>query len=1007
MPDTIQNIPSVLISQDRGFAGAEAGKFENLAYIRAINMDFGINEKPTSLNLGLINQNGIYDPTPNLDYTSPYYLKIGDDLTIKCYVKGFKKNTSSSDKTLELELTDGSHILDRVFIGLIGTHTLDEKFLTKPLGEVDNTAIIPLSCPPCFQNNQIGPVNAQGVQILNAIGVDFYNYLLQNSPADIPANPIPINPIFTQRLLREANLNKCFTGNTVDGGYIFLGKEKFTKTSCDLAAVDYSFFELKEACRFFGIDINIFDKSEINGVSYLRKNFTGTLRKVLNDWCALFGCTFYYDFAQELATANERPTVGEIDLNSPARGKTLDQISSTAKLIKAGDDALIESISESKNLEGTFKKSLITSYKRKRTLRSYNKTTYYGTAYKCFTSSDLLLPKFRSYRSEQNFNASCYLAKYNTNIRTLFNTFLAGNDLALGLGGNVYGCLGLQFIAHIDANLRQEIIDDCLDTETYQDIIDRFTVPYQIPDVDMFLALYSPDLAERHLEFEKNWAENVMGKYFYTNLNTFADEKYGGYKVCFTGSDWRYEAKSSLTPEPVDVSNSNKEASTSLQTRGFITERLPFAKYLWGPIPINPWGQSAADPRLKIFERSNAPWSITQEQADDYFTTKTNVNGNTNDGTKDLAEPFLPKFQKISGMIETRLRARFKGTAVDINGFLDLVKEDSTPVLVIAPKPARIGQILKVGDSNTQRITTQPNFKESPFWNSKGSSDQQQIDCSKSLACEIQSSLEEEVCKPSNYCGYQVFPPSAVDPTTAFGKIYAAKEGEPFPEGVANLLGGGLTINFWPPRQKGQNYSIRGSLTIVGPAGTAITPNPLFPATVPLNNLYLANYKEDIKSAYYQDKVEQFLGATAKDFGSVGNVSEVQIELNNLDTDSPIFNSKDPVTGNVLTITNIYVQGVGFLTIEEYHELLRKNVQLLGHSSPKQNVSVDFGSLNYGTLGQYLNVQKGLVSFSAKVDQNGSSATASWTNRPAKPPAQDLFTQEIEPKLLSRNILRS
>jgi hypothetical protein len=43
MPDTIQNIPSVLISQDRGFAGAEAGKFENLAFIRAINMDFGIN----------------------------------------------------------------------------------------------------------------------------------------------------------------------------------------------------------------------------------------------------------------------------------------------------------------------------------------------------------------------------------------------------------------------------------------------------------------------------------------------------------------------------------------------------------------------------------------------------------------------------------------------------------------------------------------------------------------------------------------------------------------------------------------------------------------------------------------------------------------------------------------------------------------------------------------------------------------------------------------------------
>ena len=63
-----------------------------------------------------------------------------------------------------------------------------------------------------------------------------------------------------------------------------------------------------------------------------------------------------------------------------------------------------------------------------------------------------------------------------------------------------------------------------MDTDTYTDIISKLTVPVQVPDVDMFIALYSPDLAKKHLEFEKNWAENVMGKYFYTNLNTFADE---------------------------------------------------------------------------------------------------------------------------------------------------------------------------------------------------------------------------------------------------------------------------------------------------------------------------------------------------------------------------------------------------------------------------------------------------------------------------------------------------
>jgi len=788
-------------------------------------------------------------------------------------------------------------------------------------------------------------------------------------------------------------------GDTVNGGYIFLGKEKFTKTSCDLPAVDYSFEELKEACRNFGggIDIQIKDKSFINNQSFVRRAFQGTLRKVLNDWCALFGVSFYFDFT------NKKPTVKHIDLSNAAKTATMQDIAAAAKLIKAGDNALIESISENKSLDGTYKKNLITSYKRKRTLRSYDKTTYYGTAYKAFRTTDLLTEKFRSFRSEEQFNISCYLAKYNSNIRTLYNTWLAGNELNNFGSSKKYGCLGLEFKAHISPQLRKEIIDECLDTDTYKDIVSKLTVPVQVPDVDMFIALYSPDLAKKHLEFEKNWAENVMGKYFYTNLNTFADEKYGGYQVCYTGADWRYKVESSITPNPEDVSNSNKESGDSGQTLGFVTQRLPFSKYLWGPIPVNPWGANAADPRLKIYERQSCPWSLTQEEADDYFTTK------SENGTKDLAEPFLPRFQKITGMIETRLRARFKGTAVDINNFLDLVKKDSEPVLVIAPKPARIGQMLNVGGASLygvgQGIITVPNYKESPYWNSKGTANQNTPDCSKSLACEIQDSLEQEVCKPENYCSYPSLSPTAADPTTAFGKIYAARDNEPFPEGVANLLGGGLSILFRPPIAVGQAFGPpRFPIHIVGPAGTAIKVNPASPATVPLNNLYLANYKEHVTSDYYQDKVEQFLGDS--ELNTVGNVSEVQLELNNLDTDSPIFNSKD-AQGNIITITNVYIQGEGFLSIEDYHKKLKKNIEVTGSDSNKHTVSVQFGSLDYGSLVIYLNAGKGLTSFSVKVDQGGASASASWTNRPAKAPSPDLFTQQIEPMLLSRNILRS
>ena len=70
----------------------------------------------------------------------------------------------------------------------------------------------------------------------------------------------------------------------------------------------------------------------------------------MNDWCALFGVSFYFDFT------NKKPTVKHIDLSNAAKTATMQDIAAAAKLIKAGDNALIESISENKSLDGTYKK---------------------------------------------------------------------------------------------------------------------------------------------------------------------------------------------------------------------------------------------------------------------------------------------------------------------------------------------------------------------------------------------------------------------------------------------------------------------------------------------------------------------------------------------------------------------------------------------------------------------------------------------------------------------------
>ncbi len=149
MPNStsIQSIPQINLSSSS--ITFEPGKFDN-AFIKSLNIDIGISDDPTSINMGLINEAGVYK-NHSLSYRDPYKLSIGNDLTMWCYLVSEKKSSSSDSKTVELEFVDGSHILDRVFIGGIGVHTLGKRYHTTTIGQ----AKIPVECPPCYTNNII------------------------------------------------------------------------------------------------------------------------------------------------------------------------------------------------------------------------------------------------------------------------------------------------------------------------------------------------------------------------------------------------------------------------------------------------------------------------------------------------------------------------------------------------------------------------------------------------------------------------------------------------------------------------------------------------------------------------------------------------------------------------------------------------------------------------------------------------------------------------------------
>jgi hypothetical protein len=935
---SLENVPLVTIAPSNQKPGEgekiTPGKFGN-AFIRGINLDIGLSDNPTTIQVALVNNNGKYkNYGSSLSFLSPFNITIGQDLKIVSYLVGQKTKSSSNDKTLELEFIDGSHILDRVYVGGIGVHTLDRRAYNYQ-GQV---ATIPVVCESCYADS--------------IISVNSYKDLAELKTV------IPITfPPLTGRVLRVANGN--FVGNNQYGGAVFVGNEKFTNTSCDLPEVDYSFTELKQACKNMKIDIDIPDLS-LNGAGapLLRRTYWGTLREVLQKWCADFGIAFTYDFSDikpKVLGINTRIDVLTNRLN------TLASLASTGDPKNVGK-AIIESVDLQTDIKSTYCNSTITTFKKKRKKKDFSSSTFYGTAYKAFQIPDILGADSMDQRSVAAFQQCTALAKFSPSIRSLFLAWMAqaNQDFRYFRPLGFFGEVSVGDVLGSDGI--QEIIDECLDTETYRDLCDYFD-PAGNFDVDLYIGAFSSEIGDKYLDWEKKIADNFLGQYFYTNLWSQADEEYGGVKLCFTGTDYRHEIKSTLTPKPQNLAKGTASVfnATSMQVRLANQGKLPFSDVLWGPIPYNPWTGASwfSDPRLKIYKRSSANWQTKQEDFDAITQQK------TNNGTKDLVKPYLPRFQEIRGLVETRLRARFRGTNFDFTKFLDNIKKDQTPCLLIVPSATRIAQLM-----NISSVVPTFNASEETYLDGIPPIN---LDCEGSTLCELQENLEKRVCDPETRCPYLGYGPGAVDGSSALGKFYAVRKNNPFPEGLQDNIAAGFVCSF---------------------GGKSV--NVIFPAsTYPLkNNFYLANYKEDIKATYYTQRIENVLGG----INVPGNLAQTKVVLNNVSSDTPIF--ADP-QNPAQTITKIYVHGYGFLTLTEYHNFLQ-NFSISVNSNPRTSLDIKFASLEFGHLKGYINPQNGLNKLTLEVGENGASASVSFQSRERKLPTQDMFTKEIEPQIIAK-----
>lgn len=164
-------------------------------------------------------------------------------------------------------------------------------------------------------NNQAGDDN----KINGVIPVTMTKYWPHIPPPNGP--PLPKRPelyrTYYNRTFNNASstfsnwnsvTKRASNGNRLDinGGTVVLGTEEFNQSVCGSAAeVSYNFTELitilaKAGLNFSQLNslVHLQNSSQISGIDKnknYRKNYNGTLREVLGNWCADFALDFYID----------------------------------------------------------------------------------------------------------------------------------------------------------------------------------------------------------------------------------------------------------------------------------------------------------------------------------------------------------------------------------------------------------------------------------------------------------------------------------------------------------------------------------------------------------------------------------------------------------------------------------------------------------------------------------------------------------------------------------------
>lgn len=599
-------------------------------YIYSLSCSVGSASAPSTVTVNVVNENGLYGINDsNLTSTNPVRIIVDSNgasplVFAEMYLTSYEINESLGNKILTLNYKDSSVILDKIHVGLYEREGTEQN-LTGLVWILEKKPIrthfsVPITCPPC-------DVDKPPVNMIMAPTQDIWTAFVTN--ADLK-----------------------------NGGTILLGTQEFKDNVNKIAEISYTFQHLLDGLALMGfkiIGLNDRNRSGRTG------KHSGSLREVLNNWCAELGFNFAWDFSTN--------TIFGIDLTQPVIPAYLQAIENIVRNLDAGSGSAVQDINKSSSIDDTVVKHYTSFYLRDTKVVSFDKDFVNEVTFKNIKVADVIPCNHFGPRNEKEFLTSCALSKYNRKARTIYNWKLLA-------GCNDFSPLGIKIKYKFTDDEKRRLLNYNFSVKEIVDIQKKYG-----KNCRAYVGTYSEELENKWVEWESKVADFV-GRYY------ALDQSSRDFTHCTP--DFFYSLKHETNPDTEIFDSENKHD-------------LPFQEILHHPEGSN----LKFNFPISLFSRS-ATWGKTEKEIRAAFYDSEE---------KEFLSEDVPSFEPLEGQTKLYLYQMFTKLFPSLVGVIsDFKKKDIQPVIIFCPSRDKMEKALYVGELSGTTAATGGVFndKETP-----------------------------------------------------------------------------------------------------------------------------------------------------------------------------------------------------------------------------------------------------------------------------------------------------